>query len=279
MRKRFLDVIQMAVTFKIFKEVDEMLNRYKESIQSSFEKIYEADDVLVSVIVPTRNEAENLKRLLASLRLFHYRKLEVIVADYMSNDNTTTVARSFGARVIELNKPGVGYATFIAANEARGDIIIRTDADAILPPRIIAYTLNILKQFDTIRIVHLGHVYVDSGFVDNFVAFLYDKYWRDVWKTTGHFIAFRRDVKDVVNFNPNLRIHEDFDFGWRAYKAFGAKAFHYNYRIAVPVTARRMRISGRTRYLRPCNTLSLLPDFNCCREIKYPKPLSIERWC
>jgi glycosyltransferase involved in cell wall biosynthesis len=167
----------------------------------------------------------------------------------MSNDNTVTVARSFGARVIELNKPGVGYATFIAANEARGDIIIRTDADAILPPRIIAYTLNILKQFDTIRIVHLGHVYVDSGFVDNFVAFLYDKYWRDVWKTTGHFIAFRRDVKDVVNFNPNLRIHEDFDFGWRAYKAFGAKAFYYNYRIAVPVSARRIRISGRTRYL------------------------------
>jgi cellulose synthase/poly-beta-1,6-N-acetylglucosamine synthase-like glycosyltransferase len=106
MRKRFLDVIKMAVTFKIFKEVDEMLNRYKESIQSSFEKIYEADDVLVSVIVPTRNEAGNIKRLLASLRLFHYRKLEVIVADYMSNDNTTTVARSFGARVIELNKPG-----------------------------------------------------------------------------------------------------------------------------------------------------------------------------
>jgi len=249
MRKRFLDVIQMAVTFKIFNEVDEMLNRYKESIQSFFEKIYEADDVLVSVIVPTRNEAENIKRLLASLRLFHYRKLEVIVADYMSNDNTTKVARSFGARVIELSKPGVGYATFIAANEARGDIIIRTDADAILPPRIIAYTLNIFKQFDTIRIVHLGHVYVDSGFVDNFVAFLYDKYWRDVWKTTGHFIAFRRDVKDVVNFNPNLRIHEDFDFGWRAYKTFGAKAFYYNYRIAVPVSARRIRISGRTRYL------------------------------
>jgi hypothetical protein len=46
-----------------------MLNRYKESIQSSFEKIYEADDVLVSVIVPTRNEAGNIKRLLASLRL------------------------------------------------------------------------------------------------------------------------------------------------------------------------------------------------------------------
>jgi glycosyltransferase involved in cell wall biosynthesis len=249
LRKRFLDVVKMAVTFKIFNEIDEMLNRYAESTRSSQKRTREVGNVSVSVIVPTRNEARNIKRLLASLRLFHYRNLEVIVADYMSNDNTTMIARSFGARAIELDKPGVGYASFIAANEARGDIIIRTDADAILPPKRIAYTLNIFKQFDTIRIVHLGHVYIDSGFVDNFVAFLYDKYWRDIWKTTGHFIAFRRDVKDVVNFNPNLRIHEDFDFGWRAYKAFGAKAFHYNYRIAVPVSARRIRISGRARYL------------------------------
>jgi len=90
---------------------------------------------------------------------------------------------------------------------------------------------------------------MDSGFIDNFVAFFNDKYWRDIWKTTGHFIAFKEDIRDVVNFNPKLRIGEDFDFGWRAYKTFGAKAFHYNYRIAIPVSARRIKISGRTRYL------------------------------
>ena len=239
----------MAVTFKIFNEVNEMLNRYRESTEFSSEGYPEAGNISVSVIVPTRNEERNIKRLLASLRLLRYRNIEVIVADYMSNDNTVKIARSFGARVIELDKAGVGYASFIAANEARGDVIIRTDADAILTPKIITYTLNILRQSNTIRIVHLGHVYMDSGFIDNFVAFLYDKYWRDIWKTTGHFIAFKKDVRDVVNFNPNLRIHEDFDFGWRAYKAFGAKAFHYNYRLAVPVSARRIKISGRTRYL------------------------------
>jgi len=166
----------------------------------------------MSVIAPTRNEERNVKRLLAFLRLLHYRNLEVIVTDYMSNDNTVKIAHSFEAHVIEVDKPGVGYASFIATNEAKGDVIIRTGADTILTPKAIAYTLNIFRQSNTIQIVHLGHVYIDSGFIDNLVAFLYDKYWRDAWKITGHFIAFRKDSRDVANFNPNLRVQEDFDF-------------------------------------------------------------------
>jgi glycosyltransferase involved in cell wall biosynthesis len=248
LKRRFLDLYKMAVTFKTFKIVNEMLNRWKESAEFAV-NYPEISDISVSVIVPTKNEAKNIKRLLTILRTLNNRNLEVIVADYMSCDNTTTIARSLGAHVIELDKPGVGYASFIAANEARGDIIIRTDADAILTPKVIAYALNVFKSINTVQVVHLGHIYIDSGFVDNLVAFLYDKYWRDIWKTTGHFIAFRADVRNVVNFNPNLRIHEDFDFGWRVYKTFGVKAFHYNYRIAVPVSARRIKISGRTRYL------------------------------
>jgi len=188
-RKRLLDVVKMVATFRIFNEVDEMLDRYKENVESFGSHLghLEKDDSLVSVIVPTRNEAENIKRLLASLRYSHHKNLEVIVADYMSNDYTTSIARSLGARVIEVDKPGIGYASFVASNEAKGDIIIRTDADAIFPPHIITYALNVFKRLNTIRIVHLGHIYVDS-FIDNFVAFLYDKYWRNIWKTTGHFI-------------------------------------------------------------------------------------------
>jgi len=248
--KRLLDVVKMIETFRIFNEVDEMLDRYKENVESfsSYLGHLEKDDSLVSVIVPTRNEAENIKRLLASLRYSHHKNLEVIVADYMSNDYTTSIARSLGARVIEVDKPGVGYASFVATNEAKGDIIIRTDADAIFPPHIITYALSVFKQFNMVSIVHLGHIYYTGSFIDNFMAFLYDKYWRNIWKTTGHFIAFRKNVRDVVNFNPNLRINEDFDFGQRAYKTFGAKAFHYNYRVAVLVSARRIKISGRTRY-------------------------------
>lgn len=52
-----------------------------------------------------------------------------------------------------------------------------------------------------------------------------------------------------MNFNPNLKYNEDFDFGKRVYEKFGAKAIHYDYKTAIFVSARRIKTSGRTRYL------------------------------
>ncbi|MEM3680058.1 MAG: glycosyltransferase [Metallosphaera sp.] len=233
-----------------------MLNRYRETIKSfsasfkhSRRKVFLREKVLVSIVVPTRNEANRIPTLLKSLKLSTYRNLEIIVADYMSSDGTPEIARSLGANVIEVDKPGVGYASFLAVTRARGDIIIRADADAIFPPNIIDYTVSVFGESSNALLLHLGHIYVDSGFIDNLLAFLYDKYWRELWKTTGHFIAFRREVRDFINFNPNLKFGEDFDFGRRVYEKFGSQSIYYNYRIAIPVSARRIKISGRTRYL------------------------------
>jgi glycosyltransferase involved in cell wall biosynthesis len=51
----------------------------------------------VSVIVPVRNEAENLPRCLASLA----RCREVYVVDSQSSDDTVDIARSFGVTVVQ----------------------------------------------------------------------------------------------------------------------------------------------------------------------------------
>lgn len=46
----------------------------------------------------------------------------------------------------------------------------------------------------------------------------------------GHFIAFRRELQDTINFNLNLKFGEDFDFSKRVYERFGVQTIHYNYR-------------------------------------------------
>lgn len=58
----------------------------------------------VSVIVPVRNEAHNLPRCLNSLAGVG----EVYVIDSQSSDETTEIAQSFGAKVIQFHYQGAG---------------------------------------------------------------------------------------------------------------------------------------------------------------------------
>ncbi len=82
----------------------------------------------VSVIIPTRNEAEAIGRVLADLP----RNLadEVIVVDNCSCDGTPEIAASMGARVISETRRGYGQAclTGMAAADAP-DVIVFLDGD------------------------------------------------------------------------------------------------------------------------------------------------------
>ena len=53
----------------------------------------------VSVIVPVKNEAENLKRCLPALQWAD----EIFVVDSQSTDETEVVARASGARVVQFH--------------------------------------------------------------------------------------------------------------------------------------------------------------------------------
>lgn len=205
--------------------------------------------ILVSIIVPTRNEEKRLAMLLKALQRSWYRNLEIIVADYNSEDRTREVAKMYGARVIDIDKPGVGYATYVATQYARGEILIRTDADTIIPPHIIPNTIKAFKDKKGLLVYHVGHFYYNGDIIDNLMAFLYDKYWRRAWSTTGHFIAFKKEVLEKVNFNPKLKYDDDWDFGKRVYKVFGEHVFYFNRFDIVFTSARRIMKTGKLRYM------------------------------
>ena len=56
----------------------------------------------VSVIIPVRNEAQNLARCLESLRGVG----EIYVVDSGSTDESAEIARSFGAKVVQFHYHG-----------------------------------------------------------------------------------------------------------------------------------------------------------------------------
>ncbi len=95
---------------------------------------------LISVLVPARNEARNLERLIPSLLSQHYPRLEIIVYDDASEDDTATVLASFDdtrLRTISGSGPPPGWvgkvhALYQATREAKGDVFVFLDADTKL---------------------------------------------------------------------------------------------------------------------------------------------------
>jgi glycosyltransferase involved in cell wall biosynthesis len=60
-------------------------------------------------------------------------RVELLVIDNNSTDNTARLAREFGATVIEEAHQGYVYAVARGLQCARGDIVVVTDADVIVP--------------------------------------------------------------------------------------------------------------------------------------------------
>jgi len=86
---------------------------------------------MISVIVPTLNEAARLPALLASLAAETVAH-EVIVADGNSQDGTAQVAEDRGARVVRA-EGGRGAQLRAGTAEARGDILLFLHADSRFP--------------------------------------------------------------------------------------------------------------------------------------------------
>lgn len=92
---------------------------------------------LVSIIIPCRNEAKRLPRLLKSINKQKRPHFEVIVVNDASEDDTEEVAKSYGARVVKAGilenmPPGKARACATGAKEAGGEWLLFLDADVTL---------------------------------------------------------------------------------------------------------------------------------------------------
>ena len=99
-----------------------------------------ATDITISVIIPARNEKENIGLLLKALQQQNYPEhlTEIIVVDDHSADGTAGVVQQFSlAKLILLKEDSINsykkkaIETGIAA--ATGELIVTTDADCIPP--------------------------------------------------------------------------------------------------------------------------------------------------
>ncbi len=98
-----------------------------------------AEPVKLSIIIPARNEAHNLPRLLRSIAAQAVRPHELIVVDDGSTDGTAQAARALGAVVVP-SQPlppgwrGKTWACHQGAQTATGGLLLFLDADTWFEP-------------------------------------------------------------------------------------------------------------------------------------------------
>ncbi len=87
-----------------------------------------------SIVVPAYNEACYLGPALQAMQQQDFRGLyEIVVVDNGSTDRTGEVAESYGVRVVREPARGVCQARQRGTVEARGEIVVSTDADTVQP--------------------------------------------------------------------------------------------------------------------------------------------------
>lgn len=99
---------------------------------------------MISVIIPTFNEARTIQHFLQALQILRQQGHELILVDGQSNDKTIQLASPFVDQLFSSQK-GRAKQQRLGAKKAKGDIFLFLHADTQLPPHAIE---DILEKCD-----------------------------------------------------------------------------------------------------------------------------------
>jgi glycosyltransferase involved in cell wall biosynthesis len=99
----------------------------------------------ISIIIPARNEADNIYKILSEIELDVY---EIIVIDGNSTDETVLNASKHPKKpiVVTQNSKGKGAALSLGFKISAGDVVIAVDADGSNDPRELQNFVNQIKS-------------------------------------------------------------------------------------------------------------------------------------
>jgi|SRR5579884_3057285 len=87
----------------------------------------------VSVLIRNRNEAADLKRLLARLREQHWGEFEIVVVDNESSDESRKYIAEFGCKLVDLpaGQFTYGRATNLGMEHCTGDLVVTLSSHSL----------------------------------------------------------------------------------------------------------------------------------------------------
>lgn len=197
----------------------------------------------ISIIMPVYNGVGFLEKSLPPLSnmLKNNEVLELIVIDDGSTDESMTIAKEFGARVLESGgRKGPGAARNIAAEQAKGEIVWFVDADVVVL-KDAAIKLN--QGFENDAVVAVFGSYDDQPPAKNFLS---------QYKNMVHHYYHQKASSDASTFWSGcgaVRTKEFLKLG-----GFDIEQFKHPSVEDIELGYRLREVGGR---------ISLIPDLQC----------------
>lgn len=162
---------------------------------------------MLSIIIPTKNEAQNILELVGKIEDLNINKEVIIVDD--GEDDLPFLSRQLNVRFFEGDRKGLGSAIIKGINFANGDIIVVMDGDGSHNPYSIPSLIKPLEQgYD----MTIGSRYVEQGGLGNwsFVRKLRSiigvksmELVTGVKDSNSGFFAFKKKVIEGVTLKPS----------------------------------------------------------------------------
>jgi rSAM/selenodomain-associated transferase 2 len=196
---------------------------------------------VISVIIPTLDEAEQLPETLAAVG--RPEGIEIIVVDGGSTDGTVPLAEAAGARVVVAETRGRSSQMNWGAAAARGDVLIFLHADTRLPEDWAPAVTRAMAQVGVVGGAFRRRFAPESWFLRAtcVLADLRGRWWGWFLGDQAMFVA-RDDFEMLGGFAP-LRACEDLDFS-RRLRRVGRTVL---LRETVHTSDRRFRCRGAVR--------------------------------
>jgi glycosyltransferase involved in cell wall biosynthesis len=166
-------------------------------------------DVLVSVIVPTKNSAATLGACLKSIQEQTYKNIEIIVVDNFSSDETAHIAREYTEKVFQRGPERSAQVNF-GVEQSIGEYVYKVDSDFVLDVDVVAQCVfEAKKGFDAVVVHNSPDITV--SWIARIRKFEVDMYKYDITHSSARFVK-KIVYQEIGGFNVNITAGEDYDF-------------------------------------------------------------------
>lgn len=179
---------------------------------------------MVSVVIPVFNGERYIAEAINSIIQQTYNKIEIIVVDDGSKDNTAEIVKAFNqVRYIYQENQGVSAGRNIGMSVAGGDYLAFLDADDLYIPEKVEKQVDILKNNPDVDVVYNDGIEADKNkriinilksecVFENRLDFAAFLLFRQIIPVPASIMIRRKCIEDKIFYNKKYKQAEDYEY-------------------------------------------------------------------